>query len=127
VVTAEVTVGVPETAPVEVEKLNPVGNVAVAPLAAFHNEYASGAVPPPPVTGVYVVIKVLSVSDWVATDCVAVTAEFTVTATTFVPDMFPERAHVTVSEYDPTAVVAAIVKMPVLEAIEIPVTRGATV
>jgi hypothetical protein len=71
VVAALVIVGVPVIAPVEVENESPVGSVG-------ETLYASGVVPPDPVTGVNDVVAWFCVSVVLAIACVAATAPFTV-------------------------------------------------
>jgi hypothetical protein len=71
VVAALVIVGVPVIAPVEAENESPVGSVG-------ETLYASGVVPPDPVTGVNEVAARFCVRVALAMACVAVTAVFTV-------------------------------------------------
>jgi hypothetical protein len=71
VVAALATVGVPVIAPVVVDIVRPAGRTG-------RTLYASGVVPPPPVTGVKAVAAWFWVRMVVGTACVAVTAVLTV-------------------------------------------------
>lgn len=105
VVVASVATGVPLTAPVDVLKLMPVGNVP--PDKA--NPY--GVVPPLAVTGVNVASNVPIVPARLATACVATSAELTVSVNVFA-DIAP-AASVTVTVYVVTASAVAGVPLTV--------------